>query len=528
MSYLVLSRKYRPNNFEEVVEQTHIVTTLQNSISNNRVAHAILFAGPRGTGKTTIARTLSKALNCREGTTPFPCGKCDSCLAIAKSDDLDVIEIDGASNNSVDQIREIKENIRYAPVKSPYKIYIIDEVHMLSISAFNALLKTLEEPPNYIKFFFATTESNKIPVTILSRCQRYDLKRISEDGIFNHIKKICDKESINIEEEALRLIVKKAEGSLRDSLSVLDQMLNLNEKDISSETILSTLGLINTKTIFDIADAVFTSDIVKILEIIEKIYYEGYSLNNFFKVFVEHIRNLIVVKTLDNKSIFFLNTSKENIAKMKESVTKVSKAHLEEMLDILFQEEANIKFSMQEKFALEFVFIKLSQVKKKTTVDDLIEKIDLLQKKINFNDDQDTYNDDAIKKDNDHITEEKTLKENLNQELFLKKQEAEEESQKQEIEEEKQENLNQELFPKKQEVEEESQKQEIEEDEQENLNQEIRAENEELKEDEQDQDIQAKKENLKEEYHKRLEKKIEADNNPLVKKVLNIFEGEII
>ena len=225
MSYLVLARKYRPQTFEQVIEQAHITRTLTNAISADRVAHAILFAGPRGTGKTTIARILAKAMNCEQGPTPVPCNACRSCDEITGGHGVDVFEIDGASNNSVDQVRELRENIKYMPAHSSFKIYIIDEVHMLSMAAFNALLKTLEEPPAHILFMFATTEPRKIPITILSRCQRHDLRRINLDAISKHMAWICRREGFEIADQSLELIAREAGGSMRDALSLLDQIM---------------------------------------------------------------------------------------------------------------------------------------------------------------------------------------------------------------------------------------------------------------------------------------------------------------
>ena len=400
MTYLVLARKYRPINFEEVLAQEHITQTLKNAIISNRIAHAILFAGPRGTGKTTIARVLSKALNCIvEGVSITPCGKCEACLQIAEGDYPDVIEIDGASNNSVDQIRRLNENIIYTPIKSPYKIYIIDEVHMLSISAFNALLKTLEEPPPHIKFFFATTEINKLPITILSRCQRYDLRRIDAESIFKHLKQICKKENFKIEEEGLHIIAKEADGSIRDSLSILDQIASSKQDTISYNDVLLSLGATDKKIVFDMSNAVFKSDISKILEIIDNAYYHGKNLKNLYKSFLEHIRNLLIIKLTGEKSSAILDLSKSELDLYTKIVLNLSDIYLRQILDILFKEESQIKFSMHEKFALELLFIKIAQVAPSISIDKLIEKIDSLQ--------------EIIKK-NTHTTQELTKKEPVN------------------------------------------------------------------------------------------------------------------
>ncbi|MGD8717099.1 MAG: DNA polymerase III subunit gamma/tau, partial [Desulfobacterales bacterium] len=253
MSYLVLARKYRPQTFDQVVEQTHITQTLSNAISSGRVAHAILFSGPRGTGKTTVARILAKALNCKEAPTPVPCNDCRSCVEITTGHAVDVFEIDGASNNSVDQIRDLRDNIKYMPAHSPYKIYIIDEVHMLSMAAFNALLKTLEEPPPHVMFMFATTEPHKIPITILSRCQRHDFRRISLNSIEKQMASICQQESYAIAEESLGLIAQEASGSMRDALSLLDQVLSCSQGAIDHQQVTDILGVVDRKIIFSLS-----------------------------------------------------------------------------------------------------------------------------------------------------------------------------------------------------------------------------------------------------------------------------------
>ncbi|MBF0469458.1 MAG: DNA polymerase III subunit gamma/tau, partial [Desulfamplus sp.] len=266
MSYKVLALKYRPQNFQNVIGQEHVTTTLSNAISSNRVAHAILFTGPRGTGKTTIARILAKAMNCEQGPTPTPCNICRSCKSITSGNASDVFEIDGASNNSVDQIRELRANVTYMPTSSKFKIYIIDEVHMLSIAAFNALLKTLEEPPEHVIFIFATTESHKIPITILSRCQRHDLGRLKLDQISDHLQELCKKENFIVSRESTDLVASEADGSMRDSLSLLDRILSSSpSKEISHDSILNNLGIIDKKVIFDISSCILKHDVPEVL-----------------------------------------------------------------------------------------------------------------------------------------------------------------------------------------------------------------------------------------------------------------------
>src|SRR5579864_5171446 len=263
MSYTVLARRYRSGTFDEVIGQDHVAQTLKKAIESGRIAHAYLFCGTRGTGKTSMARIMAKALNCEKskGPTTQPCGKCDSCLAIARGDDIDVIEIDAASNTGVDNVRDIISNSQYRPVHSRFKVYIIDEVHMLSKSAFNALLKTLEEPPEHVKFILATTEPEKVLPTILSRCQRYDFRNIPTREIAAHLKEICEKEKIKAEEDALLLVAKSGAGSMRDALSLLDRLLSVGEKNLTAERVEQLLGLPRSQLLFDLAAAIGGGDV---------------------------------------------------------------------------------------------------------------------------------------------------------------------------------------------------------------------------------------------------------------------------
>ncbi|MBC2695406.1 MAG: DNA polymerase III subunit gamma/tau [Desulfobacteraceae bacterium] len=412
MSYLVLARKYRPQTFDEVIKQNHVTQTLTNAIKSHRVAHAILFTGPRGTGKTTVARILAKAMNCKEGPTPIPCNRCRSCREITSGNAVDVFEIDGASNNGVEQIRSLRENINYMPAHSPNKIYIIDEVHMLSIAAFNALLKTLEEPPSHVMFIFATTEPHKIPVTILSRCQRHDFKLIDIESISNHMKEICSKEHIDITEENLMLIAREAGGSIRDALSLLDQIMACSEGTISCKNILDILGVADRKIIFDISNAILQKDIPETLNVVDEIYDRGYEMKKFYANIIEHFRNLLVVK-MGKKINKLINLPLHEINLMQDQVQNISESYLNQIFDLLFKEEVSIRLSAQPKLALEIAFIRLSQIKPVLPIDLLIEKLDNLKKDAsaipaNY---EVAENEDALKyysKDPQRISEEPT------------------------------------------------------------------------------------------------------------------------
>ena len=292
--YLVFARKYRPERFEEVVGQAHIARTLQSAVRNDRVAHAYLFCGSRGIGKTTMARILAKALNCAAGPTPEPCCKCESCRRISSGDDLDVMEIDGASNRGIDEIRELRQNVKYAPAHGRFKIYYIDEVHMLTTPAFNALLKTLEEPPPHVKFIFSTTDPQQVPDTVKSRCQRFDFRRISDAEIIGHLESICGKEELKPEKGALQAIARSARGGLRDALSVLDQVAAFSRNEVRLEDVLTVLGAVNTRVLTDIVDAVAAHDTARALALMHEALFSGVDLLDFSDQISEYVRDLLV------------------------------------------------------------------------------------------------------------------------------------------------------------------------------------------------------------------------------------------
>jgi len=381
MSYLVLARKYRPQTFDQVVEQTHITRTLTNAIATGRVAHAILFSGPRGTGKTTVARILAKAMNCKDGPTPSPCNVCRSCEEITAGHAVDVFEIDGASNNSVDQVRELRENIKYMPAHSTYKIYIIDEVHMLSTAAFNALLKTLEEPPPHIMFMFATTEPHKIPITILSRCQRHDFRRIALDAIVSHMAWICRQEAVEMAERSLGLIAREAGGSMRDALSLLDQIMTCSQGQMTHEQVLDILGVIDRKTIYDLAAAILAADIPVILNLLDDIYDRGQDMKRLYADLLEHFRNLLVAAIGKNVEKLVDLPSGE-VEQLMEQARRTSQATLNQIFELLYREEVAVRLSPNPKLALEMALIRLLQAEPALPIDLLIDKLDDLRQEI--------------------------------------------------------------------------------------------------------------------------------------------------
>ena len=377
MTYLVLARKYRPQTFEEVVGQEHVTRTLKNAISGNRVAHAILFSGPRGTGKTTIARILAKAVNCESGPTPTPCNGCRSCQDITAGRGVDVFEIDGASNNSVDQVRELRDNSRYMPAHSRYKIYIIDEVHMLSIAAFNALLKTLEEPPAHVLFFFATTEAHKIPITILSRCQRHDLRRIESAAISQHMEALCQQEAVSISSGNLWAIARESGGSMRDALSLLDQVLASRDGQIDDEYVMNLLGGMDRQVLYDLSEATFARDISRTVALIDAVFKKGQDLKRFYADLLLHFRYLMLVK-MDARPDMLVDLPPNEIETLARQVKGVSIAFIDQVFTLLFNAEPSVRYASQPRLAIEMAFFKIQQVTPALPIDLLIEQLDRL------------------------------------------------------------------------------------------------------------------------------------------------------
>lgn len=296
MPYVVFALKWRPQNFDEIIGQAHLVSTLKNSLEKNRLAHAYLFSGPRGVGKTSTARILAKALNCKDGPTIDPCQKCASCKEISQGRSLDVIEIDGASNRGIEEIRALRENVKFSPVSGKFKVYIIDEVHMLTTEAFNALLKTLEEPPEFVKFIFATTQPHKVIPTILSRCQRFDFRRIPAMEMIKQLERICAAENIKVDKEVLLAIASASDGSLRDAESILDQLAAFTKDNISLKDVISVLGLVEQSALFEITDNIISKDAKAVLRTFNRIIDEGKDITTFLANLIGHFRNLMIAK----------------------------------------------------------------------------------------------------------------------------------------------------------------------------------------------------------------------------------------
>ncbi len=373
MSYLVLARKWRPQTFAEVVGQPHVTRTLQNAIKYNRIPHALLFSGPRGVGKTTVARILAKSLNCEHGPAVEPCNKCLICQEITQGRSLDVYELDAASNRGIDEIREIRENVRYLPSKGRYKVYIVDEVHMLTKDAFNALLKTLEEPPSYVIFIFATTEPHKIPDTIVSRCQRFPFRRIGSRILHEHLKYIAEQEKIEIEDDALWLLARVAGGGLRDALSLLDQVISFSSFPIKAEDVKAILGLFDTQIIFGLMEAILEQDLKKTMSLVTDVVEEGGDIKELYSQLISYWRHLLMIKIDPKASLVDLPDNEIKTLRQLSQTQPLSR--LEQFFGILLSEEGNIRFSTQPRFVLEAILIKLADFSRLMPLEEVLQRL---------------------------------------------------------------------------------------------------------------------------------------------------------
>lgn len=382
MSYTALYRKFRPQEFVDVKGQDAVVTTLKNQIEADRIGHAYLFCGTRGTGKTSIAKIFAKAVNCEHPVEGSPCGECASCRAVAAGTSMNVIEIDAASNNGVESIRQIREEVTYRPTEGKFKVYIIDEVHMLSIGAFNALLKTLEEPPSYVIFILATTEVHKIPVTILSRCQRYDFKRISVDTICGRLEELLEKEGISAEEKAVRYIARSADGAMRDALSLLDQCIAFYlGQTLTYEKVLEVLGAVDTEVFSHLLRSVLKEDVGEAMGAVEELVIQGRELGQFVTDFTWYLRNLLLVKSSGDLEDV-LDMSAENLERLKEEAEMVGEDTIIRYIRIFSELSGQVKYSSQKRVLLEVALIKLCHPQMEQDYTSLLERIGQLEKKI--------------------------------------------------------------------------------------------------------------------------------------------------
>ena len=382
MSYTALYRKFRPDAFSDVKGQEHIVTTLKNQLRANRIGHAYLFTGTRGTGKTTVAKIFAKTVNCEHPTEDGPCGECRICKAIAAGASMNVIEIDAASNNGVDNIREIIDEVSYSPAEGKYKVYIIDEVHMLSPGAFNALLKTLEEPPSYVIFILATTEVHKIPITILSRCQRYDFKRISIDTITDRMKELMDTEQVQVEDRALRYIAKVADGSMRDALSLLDQCIAFHlGKELTYDMTLDVLGAVDTEVFSRLLRFVMDRNVLGCIELLEEIVMQGRELVQFVTDFTWYLRNLMLVQTADNLEDV-IDMSTDNLANLREEASMLSMDQIIRYIHIFSELSGQIRYAAQKRILVEIALIKLCKPEMETDQEAVLDRIRQVEEKV--------------------------------------------------------------------------------------------------------------------------------------------------
>jgi DNA polymerase III subunit gamma/tau len=383
MSYQVTARKWRPMIFDDVVGQSHVTNTLRNAIASHRVAHAYIFSGTRGCGKTTTARILARSLNCLSPNNQNPDNTCEVCREIIEGRGLDVIEIDGASNRGVEEIRNLRDSVRYTPTRGKYKIYIIDEVHMLTKEAFNALLKTLEEPPTHVVFIFATTEVHKVPMTILSRCQRFDFRRIAIEEIINTLTTIAQAENITIENDALMIIAKRADGSLRDAQSIFDQVRSFCENDIKTVELLKAFNVVDQEIYFRVSDILRNHDTHGAIQLVDDVIKSGYDLREFVGGLTEHLRNLLIVRSTESTQLIEVS---ENYKKRYEK--EANQFTEQDMLRYMKQSnelDQALRWAAQPRYRLEAGLIQMAKMESSVQIGELLQQIELLKKKINSN-----------------------------------------------------------------------------------------------------------------------------------------------
>jgi DNA polymerase-3 subunit gamma/tau len=378
MAYEVLARKWRPKGFDDVVGQEHVTRTLKNAIETGRVAHAYLFVGPRGIGKTSLARIFAKALDCEKGPTTAPCSACSMCREIAAGNALDVLEIDGASNNGVDQVRDLRDQVQFAPTHGTYKIIIIDEVHMLSTAAFNALLKTLEEPPPHVKFIFATTEGDKVLPTIISRCQRFDLRRIQTPLIVERLRHICTAEHITIDDDALLAVARGAEGGMRDALSALDQLISFKGDALTEEDVLAVFGLVSRRSLEGLATAVLKGDMPEILRLVAMFDSAGKDMRRLTVELMESFRNLLIYQYV-GEAMSTLDATPEQVRTLAEQASLADASRVQQIADQLAEMEGRLRFALSVRTLIEMTLIRCARIANAVSLEEVLRRLNALR-----------------------------------------------------------------------------------------------------------------------------------------------------